>query len=148
MNKIIVLFLFLASIVTYSQKNERPVEFVMIEIPPIYKGCEKERSASGKKACSTKFLMKHIDNNFDSAVSQKTNLSAGQYNVYVSFVINLEGNITEVKTKGNDYKPFVDEAIRLVNSIPKYSSPGMQKGKPVKVRYTLPIAFIVETEEK
>jgi protein TonB len=146
MKKINIILLFLVSMVTYSQNSDRPVEFVMIEIPPVYKGCEKEKSDSNRKACSSKLLIKHIDDNFDTAVSQITKLPAGQYNVYVSFVIDLKGDITDIKTKGNDYEPFVTEAARLIGAIPKYSTPGIQKGKQVKVRFTLPIAFIVETE--
>lgn len=148
MKKIITSLLFLFTIVTYSQNNERPVEYVMIEIPPIYKGCETQKSLSYKKSCSTKSLMKHIDDNFDMAVSEKTNLESGQYNVYTSFVVGKDGKITDVETKGNDYAPFVEEAIRLIKSIPQYASPGMKREKPVKVKFRLPIAFIVEKGSK
>lgn len=148
MKKKITLFLFLLTVITYSQNNERPVEYVMVEIPPVYKGCETQKSLSYKRSCSTDRLMELIDDNFDTSVSEKTNLDPGQYNVYVSFIVDKDGKITDVKTKGNDYAPFVEEATRLINSIPQYSSPGMQRGKIVNVRFSLPIAFIVEKETK
>ncbi|MCF6297320.1 MAG: energy transducer TonB [Flavobacteriaceae bacterium] len=148
MKKTISLILLLVTIAIYSQENERPIEFITVETPPVYSGCEKLKSASNKKACSTKRLMKHINDNFDMSVSEKTSLGAGQYNVYTSFVVDKDGKTTNIKTKGNDYKPFVDEAIRLIKSIPQYKLPGVQRGKIVKVRFNIPIAFIVEIEEQ
>lgn len=148
MKKISVILLLMISMSAVSQSKQRTIEYVVVEEAPVYKGCEKEKTNSNKRACSTKLLLKHIDDNFDYAVSTKTNLDAGQYNVYVSFVVNVDGEITEINTKGNDYKPFVNEAIRLVHSVPKYAAPGSQNDKVVNVRFTLPIAFIVEKEEK
>jgi len=148
MKKILLFIITLVTTSVFSQNTERPIDFVVIGVPPVYHGCETQKSASNKKACSTKMLMKHIDDNFDFSVSEKTKLAVGQYNVFVSFVIDKKGNISDIKTKGNDYAPFVNEAIRLVQSIPKYASPGMHKGKIVEVRFTLPIGFIVEIEKK
>ncbi|MCT4615908.1 MAG: TonB family protein [Marinifilaceae bacterium] len=60
--------------------------------------------------------------------------------VYVNFVINRSGKVENVKVlRGVD--PSLDkEAIRVINSMPKWK-PGMQRGKPVKVSYTVPINF-------
>ena len=60
--------------------------------------------------------------------------------VYVAFVVDKEGNVTNAAvTRGVD--PSLDkEALRVVNSLPKWK-PGMQRGKPVRVSYTVPISF-------
>ncbi len=63
--------------------------------------------------------------------------------VYVSFVIDKKGNVTEVKiVKGVD--KYIDaEAKRVIEKMPKWK-PGKQRDKLVKVRYTIPVNFILQ----
>ncbi len=63
-----------------------------------------------------------------------------QGRVYVSFVIDERGYVTNVKVaRGVD--PLLDaEAVRVVNSMPRWK-PGMQRGKAIKTSYTIPIYF-------
>ena len=59
--------------------------------------------------------------------------------VLVLFIINRDGEITKIETKGGD--PILQtEALRIVRLLPKME-PGKQKGKPVSVKYALPIIF-------
>lgn len=60
--------------------------------------------------------------------------------VFVQFVINQKGEVENVKiARGVD--PALDkEAIRVVQNLPKWK-PGSQRGKPVRVSYTVPINF-------
>ena len=149
MKNILFLFLFFGVTTVFSQEKgatntQRPVEFMMIQNPPVYKGCEGYKSTSSKSICSNKKLMEHIDKNFDTSVSANTNLDAGDYEITVIFIVDKQGLLTDIETRGNDYKPFVNEAIRLIRSVPQYSSPGRQREKVVNVRYTIPIVFTVE----
>jgi periplasmic protein TonB len=60
--------------------------------------------------------------------------------VYVAFVVGKDGNIYDVKVlKGIGYG-CDEEAIRVVSSMPRWIA-GKQNGKPVAVRYNLPIVF-------
>ncbi|GAP68410.1 TonB family C-terminal domain [Bacteroidales bacterium 6E] len=63
-----------------------------------------------------------------------------QGRVYIQFVVDRDGSVTQASVaRGVD--PSLDkEALRVVNSLPKWK-PGMQRGKPVKVSYTVPINF-------
>jgi|SRR5690554_49316 len=63
--------------------------------------------------------------------------------VYVTFVVDNEGNIANAKiARGVD--PSLDmEALRVVNSLPKWK-PGYQRGQPVNVSYTVPINFALQ----
>lgn len=63
-----------------------------------------------------------------------------QGRVFVQFVVNTDGSITDVRVaRGVD--PSLDqEAIRVVRTLPKWK-PGKQRGKPVRVSYTVPINF-------
>ena len=84
------------------------------------------------------------DGHIDASVSTNTKLQAGNYEITVIFIVDKQGVVTNIETKGSDYTPFINEAIRLINSVPQYSSPGMQREKVVNVRYTIPIQFTVE----
>lgn len=58
----------------------------------------------------------------------------------VSFWIEKDGNLTEIKIEKsvNDY--LDREAVRVVKSMTKWT-PGKQRGKPVKVKMVIPIRF-------
>ncbi|MCF6352856.1 MAG: energy transducer TonB [Cyclobacteriaceae bacterium] len=60
--------------------------------------------------------------------------------VILSFVIDKEGNITNIKLLRGIGAGCDKEAIRVLATLPKWS-PGKQRGKPVKVQMTLPINF-------
>ena len=66
-----------------------------------------------------------------------------QGRVFVSFVVDKNGDITNVKV-ARPFDPNLDkEAVRVVQSMPKWS-PGKQRGKAVKVNYTVPINFVLK----
>lgn len=63
-----------------------------------------------------------------------------QGRVFVVFVVNKDGDITEAKlVKGIGFG-CDEEALRVVNQMPKWNA-GKQNGKAVRVRFTLPIVF-------
>ena len=66
-----------------------------------------------------------------------------QGKVFVSFVVDKEGNVVNAKiARGVD--PLLDqEALRVVNSLPKWK-PGTERGQPVNVGYTMPINFALQ----
>lgn len=60
--------------------------------------------------------------------------------VVCSFIIDKDGSITDVEiVRGIDVS-LDKEAMRVINLMPKWS-PGMQRDKPVRVKYTMPIRF-------
>lgn len=63
-----------------------------------------------------------------------------QGRVMVGFVVERDGSVSDVKVlRGVD--PSLDkEAVRVVKSMPKWK-PGMQTGKPVRCRFTIPVNF-------
>ena len=66
-----------------------------------------------------------------------------QGRVYVTFVVDQDGSISDARiARGVD--PSLDkEALRVVNTLPKWK-PGMQRGQPVRVSYTVPINFVLQ----
>lgn len=63
-----------------------------------------------------------------------------QGKVYIKFVIERDGSITDVKVLRGVDASLDKEAVRVVKAMPKWK-PGKQRGKPVRVSYTLPINF-------
>ena len=86
-------------------------------------------------------LMKYLKDNINYPVIAQENGIQGR--VICQFVVNRDGRIVDaVVLRGVD--PSLDkEALRVVNSMPKWN-PGEQRGKPVRVRFTLPVQFKLE----
>lgn len=60
--------------------------------------------------------------------------------VLVSFVVEKDGSINDVKVVKGIGGGCDEEAVRVVNAMPKWK-PGMDKGKPVRVSYMMPFTF-------
>ena len=101
--------------------------FTIVEEMPSFPGGENE-------------MIKFIQKNLIYPMLEK---EAGiQGTVYVSFVIDKEGKVNDVKImRGISGGPGCDkEAIRVVKSMPSWKA-GKQSGRPVQVQFNLPIKF-------
>ena len=66
-----------------------------------------------------------------------------QGRVIVQFVVRKDGSLSDFKVL-RPVDPWLDaEAIRVISTMPKWK-PGMQDGKPVSVKFTLPVTFMLE----
>ena len=83
-------------------------------------------------------LMKYLSDNIRYPEAAK--VAGIQGRVTVVFVVDKDGSITNVKTLRGVDAELDKEAIRVISAMPKWI-PGMQKGKAVKVRYTVPVMF-------
>ncbi|MCR5039237.1 MAG: TonB family protein [Bacteroidales bacterium] len=66
--------------------------------------------------------------------------SSIQGRVFVNFVVEPDGSVTNVKVLRGIGGGCDEEAMRVVKSMPKWK-PGKQRGKAVRVSYTLPVVF-------
>lgn len=83
-------------------------------------------------------LMQFLSKNIKYPTIAQENGTQGR--VTVQFVVNKDGSIVDAKVLGG-VDPYLDkEALRVINSMPKWK-PGMQRGKPVRVIYTVPVMF-------
>ncbi len=83
-------------------------------------------------------LLKFIGNSIKYPVIAQENGIQGR--VVVSFVVNRDGSVVDAEVI-RSIDPSLDrEALRVVGTMPKWS-PGEQRGKPVRVKYTVPIQF-------
>ena len=63
-----------------------------------------------------------------------------QGRVIVSFVVERDGSITDVKVVKSVDQALDKEAMRVVKSMPRWI-PGKQNGQAVRVKYTVPVTF-------
>ena len=83
-------------------------------------------------------LMQFLSKNIRYPVNAQKNGTQGR--VTVQFVVNADGSISNIGIiRGVD--PELDgEAVRVISTMPNWK-PGMQKGKAVRVKYTVPVMF-------
>ena len=83
-------------------------------------------------------LMQYLNKNIKYPVIAQEQGVQGR--VIVQFVVNKEGSIVDAQVV-RSVDPYLDkEAIRVINTMPKWT-PGKQRGKPVRVKFTVPVAF-------
>src|SRR5210317_939786 len=116
------------------------VPFAIIEDVPVYPGCK--GSKEQLKACLQEKITKHVNRKFNADLASDLGLSPGVKRIFVMFKIDKTGNIVDVMARA-PHKRLEQEAIRVVKLLPKIT-PGKQRGRPVGVKYSLPIAFKVE----
>ena len=119
---LVLLFSFMTST---AQTKKNNMVFDVVEVMPQYPG--------GQIA-----MMKYIMENMKYP---KQAMKEGiQGRVAVRFIVEKDGSISDVKPILSVHPLLNKEAVRVVKSMPKWS-PGKQNGKPVRVRFNLPIMF-------
>lgn len=66
--------------------------------------------------------------------------------VIVSFVVDADGSVGQIKVLGTPHQALSDEVVRVVKSSPRWT-PGMQRGQKVDVQYMLPVNFQIDTPQ-
>ena len=119
-----------------SKAAEAPRE-AKVDENGVHQVCEEMPEFPGGMQECMKWLGKNI--NYPAEAKEK----GTQGRVIIQFVVEKDGSITEAKVaRGVD--PLLDaEALRVINSSPKWK-PGKQGGQPVRVKYTIPVAFRIQ----
>jgi protein TonB len=58
----------------------------------------------------------------------------------VMFVVETDGTLSNVRVAKKVFPSLDSEAVRVVKTMPKWK-PGKEKGRPVRVNFTLPVVF-------
>ena len=123
-------------VIIEEEDEDLEVPFAVIEDIPIFPGC-KNIAKKKQRDCFQEQINKHIVKNFRyPEIAQEMGI---QGRVFVSFLIDVKGNVVGVQTRGPD-KNLEKEAQRIIEKLPKMI-PGKQRGKPVRVPYSIPITF-------
>jgi protein TonB len=108
------------------EEEEEETVFMVVEEMPAFPGGDAELF---------KFLSKNIRY---PAIAQESGI---QGRVICQFTVNRDGSIVDVRAVRSSGDASLDkEAIRVIQSMPKWK-PGKQRGKAVRVNYTVPVTF-------
>ena len=115
------------------------VPFAIIEDVPLFPGCERVKKSERRK-CFQEKLDKHVLKNFRyPEIAQEMGV---QGRVFVTFVIDRDGTITGIRTRGPD-KNLEKEAARIIGKLSNMT-PGKQRGRAVRVPFSYPINFCLQ----
>lgn len=125
------------------QRPENPVKekvFAIVERMPAMRDCNDLKKESARKTCTYEKIVADLGKAMKYPQIAKEQNIVGT--VYMHFVVNDKGKVTDVKVlKGIAGGKVLDqEAIEMVKSLPDFV-PGQQRGKNVSVSYNLPIKF-------
>ena len=121
------------------EEEEISVPFAIIEHVPVFPGCEDLQTEAEKKACFNQKVQEHIQQEFNYP---KTALEMGiSGRVFLQFEIGTDGRVSNIRKRGPD-RLLEEEAVRIIAALPKMK-PGMQRGHPTKVGYSIPINFMM-----
>jgi len=121
-----------------------PLSYRPLVNTPIYHTLQADLERNASFPGGIEALSAYIIQNIHYPVEARENKIQGR--VFVSFVIDTDGFVTDVTNAvPSNFIGYglEEEAIRVVQTMPAWT-PGMQNGKLVKVRFTLPINFTLE----
>jgi len=111
--------------------------FTIVEEMPRFKGCEKVAKEE-VKACTDSEILKYITKNVVYPQMAIENDIQGK--VYVRFIVDSDGKVTDVSIAKSADKLLEQAALKVVKSFPQFT-PGKQRGKSVRVQYVIPVNF-------
>lgn len=123
-----------------SNHDDKPInieDFQVIEKQPRFESCPDTTNTEIQR-CTNRTLQRHISRNYDSSIGKQFGVQK-RTRTYVLYSVNEEGIISNVRARGSN-KFLALEAKRVVYSIPKMI-PGLQKGEPVLVPYSIPVTY-------
>jgi protein TonB len=113
--------------------------FSKIKEVPVFPGCT--GTTEEIKQCFSKSVQRLVSKKFNADLAQELNLSPGKKRIAVQFTIDKQGIVTDIKVRA-PHKRLEKETKRVVSLLPKMEA-GKYKGKPIKVKFTLPITLEV-----
>jgi tonB family C-terminal domain len=119
---LVLLFSFMTST---AQTKKNDMVFDVVEVMPQF---------PGGQIAMLKYIMENIK------YPEQAMKEGIQGRVAVRFIVEKDGSISDVKPILSVHPLLNKEAVRVVESMPKWT-PGKQNGKPVRVRFNVPVMF-------
>ena len=129
------------NILPNEQQQIIDVPFSTVEEVPVFPGCE---DALDKRSCFQEKMKEHISKNF--SYPEEAQKQGIQGKVNIMFVITEEGDIANLRMRGPS-ELLENEASRIISLLPKMK-PGKEKGKLVRVPFSIPITFKLQGTKK
>lgn len=124
-----------------AEEVKKAKSFNDVDKIPAFKSCT-EVENDEELACFNKEMINHIEKNFmypSKAVIAKT-----EGKVWVRFIVNKEGEVSNIKTLGPKGGELLkEEAMRVISLLPKFT-PSVKNGKRIAAKYGFPINFALD----
>jgi len=120
------------TLIVFSDDSARIGIFEKVDIEATFSGGEME-------------WRRFLERNLRGDVATEHGAPAGIYTVVAQFIVDKEGNISDIKSLTQLGYGMEEEVVRILRKSPKWS-PAMQNGKPVKAYRKQPITFVIETD--
>ena len=120
---LMMLVLFFSFTTSTAQTKKNDMVFDVVEVMPQY---------PGGQIAMLKYLMENIK------YPEQAMKEGIQGRVTVRFIVEKDGSISDVRPILSVHPLLNKEAVRVVESMPKWT-PGKQNGKPVRVRFNVPV---------
>lgn len=132
----LIIFLVSFNLIAVSQDTSK-----VKSAEPVYDLTEVDPEFPGGEDAMIKFIQANV-------VYPETSREMGEQGVvYVQFIVNADGSISDVVVIKGVSGLLDAEAMRVIKLMPNWT-PGMQNGKAVRVRYVIPIAFTIDSGRK
>lgn len=115
-----------------TNKSNDETVFVVVEEMPVFDNDETKEFVKFRQ-----YLAKNL------RYPEEAAKNGIQGRVFVSFVVDTDGNVTKVKVVRGVEPALDNEAVRVIQSSPKWK-PGKQRGENVNVSFTFPIIFVLQ----
>ena len=112
--------------VTEEEEEEEEIPVAIVDEKPKFMG--------GDQSTFTAWVSKNI---VYPEIAKENGISG---RVMLQFTVERDGSVTNVVVLGGNDSSLDREAVRVVQSSPKWT-PGKQRDRPVRVRYTFPVIF-------
>lgn len=123
------------------EEPEEEVALIFAERMPVYGGCDVDEDEDVRRDCTSKNLIKHTYEHVHYPALAREYETQGT--VVVSFIVNKQGYVEDVKIVKDIGMGCGDEVIKAIKKLGRFL-PGKQNGKPVAVIYRLPVKFSLE----
>ena len=129
--------------------NDEPL-FKVVEQMPRFPGCESEPGDErAKELCAKDKMLEYVYSNL--VYPEKAKLNGVEGTVVTQFTVETSGFIADIKIvrdPGAGCGEAAKAVLESMNSLPEKWTPGMQRGRPVKVQYTFPVRFKLDSASR
>lgn len=118
------------------EDSENIFNFAVVEAVPVAPECDEQESNAALKICFQQSILNQVAKNFNYPKEER---KAGiQGRIYVNFIIEKDASISTVEVLRGVSENLDREAVRVVKAL-NIDKPAIQRGKPVRMSFTLPI---------
>jgi TonB family protein len=120
--------------------------YTTVDRMPCFIECENNRSEKDRRACCDKevkeFMLDHL---VYPSQAKRENLEG---TVIIRFIVDKDGTVIEPEIVSDIGRGCGVEALRVINLMPRWETPGMQANQKVPVQFDLPVRFSLDEKDR